>query len=35
MGAGLIVKPALNRNISVITFGIAQVALEMAEKTEV
>jgi hypothetical protein len=29
MGAALIAKPALNRNISVITFGIAQVAMDI------
>ena len=29
MGAALIVKPALNRNFSVITFGIAQVAMDI------
>ena len=29
MGASLIVKPGLNRNISVITFGIAQVAMDI------
>ena len=29
MGAALIVKPGLNRNISVITFGIAQVAMDI------
>lgn len=29
MGAALIVKPALNRNFSVITFGIAQIAMDI------
>ena len=29
MGAALIVKPALNRRFSVITFGIAQVAMDI------
>ena len=29
MGAALIVKPWLNRNVSVITFGIAQVAMDI------
>jgi membrane-bound metal-dependent hydrolase YbcI (DUF457 family) len=29
MGAALIVKPGLNRNFSVITFGIAQVAMDI------
>lgn len=29
MGAALIVKPALKRNFSVITFGIAQVAMDI------
>ncbi len=29
MGAALIAKPALSRNISVITFGIAQVAMDI------
>jgi len=29
MGAALIAKPALNRNFSVITFGIAQVAMDI------
>ncbi len=29
MGAALIVKPALNRHFSVITFGIAQVAMDI------
>ena len=29
MGAALIVKPGLNRNISVITFGLAQVAMDI------
>ena len=29
MGAALIAKPGLNRNISVITFGIAQVAMDI------
>jgi hypothetical protein len=29
MGAALMAKPALNRNISVITFGIAQVAMDI------
>ena len=29
LGAALIVKPALNRNFSVITFGIAQVAMDI------
>ena len=29
MGAALIAKPGLNRNISVITFGIAQIAMDI------
>ena len=29
MGAALFAKPGLNRNISVITFGIAQVAMDI------
>ena len=29
MGAALIVKPGLNRNISVITFGLAQIAMDI------
>ena len=29
MGAALIAKPALNRNFSVITFGIAQIAMDI------
>lgn len=29
MGAALIVKPGLNRNFSVITFGLAQVAMDI------
>lgn len=29
MGAALVVKPALNRYFSVITFGIAQIAMDI------
>lgn len=29
MGAALIVKPGLNRNFSIITFGIAQIAMDI------
>jgi hypothetical protein len=29
MGAGLIAKPGFNRNFSVITFGVAQVAMDI------